>query len=458
MLTKKQSLWISLGIGVWLMVAMLIFASRQQLGGFGSITSSWLITAPVVLLLLPLLVPGTNTAYENFKLSRTTSIMQGVFFGLSFIFGIALLVNTNILVNLTLIGVAILSLIVVLVKASLERQKGMKKDVRKVIITLLAFAVVIWLPASLFLNPGWGTLMLLTPYALIALVPLLLLPSNATAARKERLLLSVFVVEVVFLILWASLGFLYVNGGDTDESLGSIVSKLLGGVWERDFLVQLSPILMKLAAWLALSLLPFVLFYKQGKSILFKVVPLGVAAAAIAFCLWSPYADDASLHKQAQPLKDASNAIQKDIISRAGGQLIKSEALGDGLMMQLKCGHSDTCPSVVATWIVPVEKGKEWAFVWDTIQREGYNNPDPVFPCFPGEIETGNSGCSTWGLRKGSEIHISIKRADQSQIPKQDVSPKVWRLVEARLTPYSNFYVPDRKGEVHSLEELNFGQ
>lgn len=452
MITKQISRWISLALSVWILATVLIFAYKIRAFELG-LVGSGLVLAPIILPLLPLAVLLTNRVYKEFKLSLTTSIMQIVFFIGCFAFGATLLNDRASMYSGIALLAVIISLLLLAAKAAFAKTKNKYNDPKKRTITLLALAVVVWLPASLFVNPGWGTLMLFTPYVLIAFVPLLVLLANSWPARSEAIGRLTFAGEMLFLLLWASLGFLYVNGGDTEESTGSLLSKIFGGIWGNDFLIQLSPIALKLVAFLALALLPFIFLYKQGRSILFKVLPIAVTVVAMVFCVMLLFADDKNARNQAQPLTDVYDAIQKDVIDPAGGKAVSYEAVGVGLSEQLKCKPGARCPMIKVSWLVPVDKDKEWDFIWNAIQKEGYSNPDPVFPCFPGTLARGGD-CSEWGLKSGSEIWVWVKPVDASKMPAQDVSPKQWRLLEVEITPYETNYIP-RQGEVHTLDELN---
>jgi hypothetical protein len=453
MITKKLSLWLSLATGVILLIAMIGFAIRPEARGFGGMFTAWLIFTPIILLALPLLVPRFNVAYEGAKLSVTTSILQIVFFLSCLAFAGAIFFSKNIILNLVFLGVMLLSLLAVAIKSSAAQWRDSRRDaVKMIIVTALAFLVILWLPISVWVNPGWGTLLIYTPYALLSLVPFVLIIANTTRSRAKVLPTSVFFVELVFLILWASLAFWYVNGDDTDASMGSIISKVFGGIWGRDFLMQLSPIALKLSAFLALASLPLVIFYKQGKSkIWFVVLPIVLSGVGLLGCGWSLVVDDINSHKQAEMVKSADNLVERTILSSTtGSRLLEHRITGDGLLAQLSCKHDAVpCASSESAWAVPMQ-GRSWDFVWGLIQKSGYVNPDPIFPCW-------SNDCSEWGIKTGSEIRIVVKQIDSKDIPKADVGTKTWRRVEIHISPYDS-PVNRSNGEIYDTSEYPSAQ
>lgn len=313
----------------------------------------------------------------------------------------------------------------------------------------IILATVVWLPVSiLFVNPGWGTFLLfMPPYFVVPLVPLLLLIANSTPDRKKSFPAPVFAVELAFCILWASLAFFYVNGGDTTESIGSILSDTFGGVWGREFLIQLSPMLLQFAAYLAFALLPFIFLYKRDESRAAGVLlPIGLTIGLLAVVLSTPFMNDTRSKQETADLSGAMASFEQKVMSPAGAQSISSEISGEGLSGQLACESSYECSAVTKSWVVPVESGKEWNFIWDAIQKEGYRHPDPVFPCRANI--SGGGECLTWGLKSGSEVFIKIKVPKAEQVPTQSVSPKEWRLVEVKITPYPEGPVREN-GEIH---------
>jgi hypothetical protein len=55
----------------------------------------------------------------------------------------------------------------------------------KKLVAALALLATIWLPASLFLNPGWLTLGILSPQAIVGLLPLMILVVNQTHPAEK---------------------------------------------------------------------------------------------------------------------------------------------------------------------------------------------------------------------------------------------------------------------------------
>lgn len=136
---------------------------------------------------------------------------------------------------------------------------------------ILSVAATLWLPASLILNAGWLTLMLMTPgwwvfdtvFLAPLLVPLLSILTRVKSISKEEARL-----QIIFYACWVLIGFFIVNSGDTEDSVHSIVTTLLGGVFGRQPLNVLSGYIAPVLFFLSLTLLAMVLVRIVGQSIL----------------------------------------------------------------------------------------------------------------------------------------------------------------------------------------------
>jgi hypothetical protein len=93
----------------------------------------------------------------------------------------------------------------------------------KLLQIALAILAALWLPFVLVLNPGWLSLILFSPFALISLLPLLILLFNkrtwppSAVYRRQRAL---------FYTTWFLFGFFFTNFGDTEDSVQSFFSRL----------------------------------------------------------------------------------------------------------------------------------------------------------------------------------------------------------------------------------------
>lgn len=104
------------------------------------------------------------------------------------------------------------------------------------------------------INPGWGSLILMSPYALLCLSPLLL-PLLNRRYKDGELPRAVFVMQLGFYVSLALLACFYVNGGDTESSVGSIFSILFRSFADYHLLLTLSSYLVVVAFWVVCVLL-----------------------------------------------------------------------------------------------------------------------------------------------------------------------------------------------------------
>lgn len=114
---------------------------------------------------------------------------------------------------------------------------------RSIILNTLIVVAVLWYPISFFVNPGWFTLAIMVdPMRLLgALIPLVAIKfANALRPKGESLPKGLFWMEIAFCILWILLWCFAVNGGDTEESIHSILSRVFGGIWNESVIVDLS--------------------------------------------------------------------------------------------------------------------------------------------------------------------------------------------------------------------------
>ena len=149
---------------------------------------------------------------------------------------------------------------------------------RSAIANILALLAALWLPVSFFINPGWLTLIVFSPMALLLFAPLIIPIVNTRRVKVSMLPQLVFVAEVVWCVCWFLAGLFFVNGGDTTESVGSIVSHALEGVMDRQLLAEMSSRVAWLAFWVGLAQLSIILFYRTDRGQNRRVVPVAVSA------------------------------------------------------------------------------------------------------------------------------------------------------------------------------------
>lgn len=148
------------------------------------------------------------------------------------------------------------------------KEKSSRLGPRRTILLYTLLAVcVIWFPLSLVLNPGWGTLGLMANPSMLlaALIPVaVVLLANALQPKAKLIPNTLFRMEVVFCALWILLWSFMVNGGDTNESMHSIFSRLFSIVWNEKALVGLSGRLFGCTIF-ALTVLAFLMaIYRQA--------------------------------------------------------------------------------------------------------------------------------------------------------------------------------------------------
>lgn len=111
---------------------------------------------------------------------------------------------------------------------------------RKAQASAVMILAVVWLPAVLFINPGWLSLLLVTPYFwLFVLAPLVLGFTNKAYSEKT-IPNDAFYSQIIFYVSWFLLGIFFVNGGDTEDSVQSIFSRILNGLLPKETLIQIS--------------------------------------------------------------------------------------------------------------------------------------------------------------------------------------------------------------------------
>ena len=133
---------------------------------------------------------------------------------------------------------------------------------------VMLVACMIWFPLSFILNPGWGTLGLMAHPSMLlaALIPVaVVLLANLLQPKGKLIPNTLFRMEVAFCALWILLWCFMVNGGDTEESIHSIFSRLFNIVWDEKTLVGLSGRLYGCTIF-ALSVLAFLMVtYRQAE-------------------------------------------------------------------------------------------------------------------------------------------------------------------------------------------------
>jgi len=98
---------------------------------------------------------------------------------------------------------------------------------------VLAIAATLWLPVSLFINPGWAGILIVSPVVLITIVPMLVPLANRSG--DEPLTIVDTCLQLAFYLCWFAVGFFFVNSGDTDGSTRSIFTRLVASTTDRDY-------------------------------------------------------------------------------------------------------------------------------------------------------------------------------------------------------------------------------
>ena len=92
--------------------------------------------------------------------------------------------------------------------------------------TILAILAMPWMLFVLIVNPGWMTLLVASPYAIFLVPSVWILVANRKRAAGPLPKVDAW-LHVVFFASWLLFGLLFINVGDTRESVGSIVSHWL---------------------------------------------------------------------------------------------------------------------------------------------------------------------------------------------------------------------------------------
>ncbi len=123
---------------------------------------------------------------------------------------------------------------------------------RKLMSTILAVLATLWLPLTLFINPGWVTFILFTPYALLFLTPLSLLLVNRTY-KGQDVPPAMFWVQVGFYVSWALMGVFILNADDSMQY--SLFTRNFGNIADPLALIDFSRTLGNLCFFLAAAFL-----------------------------------------------------------------------------------------------------------------------------------------------------------------------------------------------------------
>lgn len=117
-----------------------------------------------------------------------------------------------------------------------------------------AILAMLWLPLVLIINPGWLTLILFSPFVLIAIMPPLLVFLTIQGLRRRAIGAPYVGMIWTFFVSWLVAGLCFINFGDTEDSVQSLMTRMLQGAASRDTLVAISTLLCYSAAILAIGL------------------------------------------------------------------------------------------------------------------------------------------------------------------------------------------------------------
>ncbi len=165
---------------------------------------------------------------------------------------------------------------------------------------ILSLLVTAWVPVVvLFLNPGWYSFILVQSrfWYIDALLALPLIAPIANLHFRSKVLPRVDSwLQIVMYISWFLMGCLFINEGDTEESVGSLFTKLLVGSFDRHILNVVSSY-----AWMGMFVVSIALIIvvviravidrinytnekraTQGKGVTRGLVVVGITAALLS--------------------------------------------------------------------------------------------------------------------------------------------------------------------------------
>ena len=144
-------------------------------------------------------------------------------------------------------------------------------------------------------------------------------------------------------------------------------------------------------------------------------------------------------------LKNEVEKVQQDVMAPLGAvrQPSRSPSGGDGLLSTLNCWPDTQCPFVYGGWVVPIEAGAEGKLMKSILEREGYTlDQDKTLACIDAAMR---DVCEQAGTKGTQHLRVNVYKADIAHfenIPKKDISPKIWRYVQIYVTDYKSYPTP----------------
>lgn len=131
----------------------------------------------------------------------------------------------------------------------------------KLVSNIIAGLITLWMPIVLVLNPGWGSFLLVMPsiYWVINLLPLLIIAFNRGIKNNVLPKLESW-LQVAFYASWFLMGLCFVSGADTEESVGSFMTRLFGGFFEHRAILSVSDSVAITMFWTSLILIGAIAF------------------------------------------------------------------------------------------------------------------------------------------------------------------------------------------------------
>jgi len=144
-------------------------------------------------------------------------------------------------------------------------------------------------------------------------------------------------------------------------------------------------------------------------------------------------------------LKNEVEKVQQEVMTplEAVPQPSRSPSGGDGLLSTLNCWPDTLCPFVYSGWAVPVEVGAEGKLAESILESQGYAlDSNVAYPCISTVMR---DACEQAGTKGTQHIRVDVYTANIAHfdnIPKKDISPKIWRYVQIYATDYKSYPTP----------------
>lgn len=144
-------------------------------------------------------------------------------------------------------------------------------------------------------------------------------------------------------------------------------------------------------------------------------------------------------------LKNEVEKVQQDVMDPLGAvpQPRRAPSGGNGLLETLNCWPDTLCPFVYGGWVVPVEVGVEGKLAKSILESQGYVlDSNVAYPCTDAVMRDACEQAGTKGTRHMRVDVYTANIAHFENIPKKDISPKIWRYVQIYVTDYKPYPTP----------------